>query len=67
MISGFGTERFGHLAIRFPVIVSIIILLASVFTITGIPKLGYSGDNIEILRDGSVELYFFAKNFKGRT
>jgi predicted RND superfamily exporter protein len=55
MISGFGTERFGHLAIRFPVIVSIIILLASVFTAAGIPKLGYSGDNIEILRDGSVE------------
>ena len=55
MISGFGTERLGHLAIRFPVIATIMLLLATLYSVMGIPKLGYSGDNIEILRDGSVE------------
>ncbi|MCP4074049.1 MAG: MMPL family transporter [Hyphomicrobiales bacterium] len=55
MISGFGTERLGHLAIRLPVLTSILMLLATLFAATGIPKLGYSGDNIDILRDGSVE------------
>ena len=55
MISGFGTERIGHLAMRFPLITTIILLLATLYTATGMPKLGYSGDNIEILRDGSVE------------
>ncbi len=55
MISGFGTHRVGHLAIRFPVIASLILVLVTIYAATGIPKLGYSGDNIEILRDGSVE------------
>jgi len=55
MISGFGTERLGHLAIRFPVITTILLLLVTILAATGIPKLGYSGDNIEILRDGSTE------------
>jgi predicted RND superfamily exporter protein len=55
MISGFGTERLGHLAIRFPIITTVLLLLATALTAIGIPNLGYSGDNIEILRDGSVE------------
>lgn len=55
MISGFGTERLGHLAIRFPRIVTILLLIATITAVFSIPKLGYSGDNIEILRDGSTE------------
>ena len=55
MISGFGTERLGHLAVRFPIIATIILVIATLISVIGIPKLGYSGDNIEILRDGSVE------------
>ena len=55
MISGFGTERIGHLALRFPLFTTLLIILATLFAASGIPKLGYSGDNIEILRDGSVE------------
>ena len=55
MISGFGTERLGHAALRFPVITTILLMAITIFTAMGIPKLGYSGDNIEILRDGSKE------------
>lgn len=55
MISGFGTERLGHLAIRFPVVATILVVLMTIYAATGIQKLSYSGDNIEILRDGSVE------------
>lgn len=55
MISGFGTERLGHAALRFPIITTILLLAITIFTAMGIPKLGYSGDNIEILRDGSKE------------
>ena len=55
MISGFGTERLGHLGIRFPVVTSIFLLLVTIYASFGVPKLGYSGDNIEILRDGSTE------------
>ena len=55
MISGFGTERIGHLALRFPLFTTLLIILATLYAASGIPKLGYSGDNIEILRDGSLE------------
>ena len=55
MISGFGTERLGLLAISFPKIATLILLIITIALGSAIPKLGYSGDNIEILRDGSAE------------
>lgn len=43
------------MVLRFPVVATLILCGAILYAITGIPKLGFSGDNVEILRDGSKE------------
>ncbi len=56
MINGFGLHKLGLIAIRNPVIATIIMAMISFAAIVGISKLEFSGENIEILRDGSQEL-----------
>jgi len=56
MVSGFGLQRLGHLALRQPVISSIVFILITLTCTFGLTKLEFSGENIEILRDGSQEL-----------
>jgi len=56
MINGFGLHRFGLLAIRFPVLASICVLLFTAIAAVGVSRVSFSGENIEILRDGSQEM-----------
>lgn len=56
MLSGFGLERLGLAALRRPAMAGIIIVLACLLCIGGLFRLGYSGANVDILRDGSQEL-----------
>lgn len=56
MISGFGLQRLGTLAVRFPRQASVLFLCATLLAVFGMTKLQFSGENIEILRDGSQEL-----------
>ncbi len=56
MINGFGLHKLGLLAVRNPVIATIIMAMISIAAMVGISKLEFSGENIEILRDGSKEL-----------
>ncbi len=56
MINGFGLHKLGLMALRNPVISTILLAMISFAAIIGINKLEFSGENIEILRDGSQEL-----------
>lgn len=56
MINGFGLHKLGLLALRIPVLATLILFLASAAATYGVTKLEFSGENIEILRDGSQEL-----------
>ncbi len=56
MISGFGLQNIGILAIRNPIISTVIIVILTLTSLFGVSRLGFSGDNIEILRDGSQEM-----------
>lgn len=56
MINGFGLHKIGLAALRNPLIATITMLVISITAIFGISKLQFSGENIEILRDGSQEL-----------
>ena len=55
-LNGFGVARLGLLALRFPSIASLVLVAATLLAAAGLPKLGYSGANIDILRDGSQEI-----------
>lgn len=56
MLSGFGLQKIGVSAVRFPVLATLLVVLATALAGFGITRLGISGDNIEILRDGSKEM-----------
>ncbi len=56
MMNGFGLEKLGLFALRAPILATIALLLASLAAAFGVYKLQFSGENIEILRDGSQEL-----------
>lgn len=56
MINGFGLQNLGIAAIRNPITATIIMAMISIAALVGISKLEFSGENIEILRDGSKEL-----------
>ncbi|MEM7216371.1 MAG: MMPL family transporter [Pseudomonadota bacterium] len=56
MINGFGLHKLGLFAIRQPVLATILLAMISVAALVGVTRLQFSGENIEILRDGSQEL-----------
>ena len=56
MINGFGLERIGLTALRFPVISSVLIAAFTLLTLFGATRLEFSGANVDILRDNSVEI-----------
>ena len=56
MINGFGLQNIGLLAVRNPLVATILVGLITLASIFGVTRLGFSGDNIEILRDGSQEM-----------
>ena len=56
MINGFGFQNLGIAAIRNPITATILLAMISIAALIGISKLEFSGENIEILRDGSKEL-----------
>jgi uncharacterized protein len=56
MLNGFGAERIGLAALRAPVAATLIVALATLLAALGIFRLGYSGANIDMLRDGSQEI-----------
>ena len=56
MINGFGLHKLGLLSLRNPLFATIILALVSIAATIGITRLEFSGENIEILRDGSQEL-----------
>lgn len=56
MAFGFGLARLGLLALRYPVVASILVLAVTLCAAIGLPRLEFSGANIDILRDGSREI-----------
>jgi len=56
MINSFKLEQLGIQALRIPVISTVFLVLVSLLAAYGLTKLEFSGENIEILRDGSQEL-----------
>ena len=56
MMNGFGLEKIGVFAVRSPVLATLFLLIVSLAAGLGITRLEFSGENIEILRDGSQEL-----------
>ncbi|MEM9278012.1 MAG: MMPL family transporter [Pseudomonadota bacterium] len=67
MINGFGLHKLGLFAVRQPVVATIIVLMITATAIFGATRLQFSGENIEILRDGSQELADYdalLKNFR---
>jgi len=56
MINGFGLEKIGLAALKFPVISTLLIVLLTVITAFGVSKLEFSGANVDILRDDSIEI-----------
>ena len=56
MLNGFGLERLGIAALRFPMAATIAVLVVTIMGLVGLTRLDFSGENIEILRDGSQEL-----------
>ncbi|MGI9402515.1 MAG: efflux RND transporter permease subunit [Rhizobiaceae bacterium] len=55
MLNGFGLEKTGIAALRRPIASTILVLVISLIAVSGLFRLGYSGANIDILRDGSQE------------
>lgn len=56
MINGFGLHKLGIVALRNPIVATLFVALMSLFALFGLTRLEFSGENIEILRDGSQEL-----------
>lgn len=56
MINGFGLHLLGIAALRNPIISTLAVLVITIAATVGLTKLEFSGENIEILRDGSQEL-----------
>lgn len=56
MINGFGLEKIGLVALRFPVFSSVLIAAFTILTLFGATRLEFSGANVDILRDNSVEI-----------
>ncbi len=56
MINGFGLQKLGIFALRQPVIATLLVTAITLAAIFGTTRLQFSGENIEILRDGSQEL-----------
>ncbi|MEL7428793.1 MAG: MMPL family transporter [Pseudomonadota bacterium] len=56
MLNGFGLEKIGIAALRNPIAATILLILLTVLGAIGLSRLEFSGENIEILRDGSQEL-----------
>ena len=56
MINGFGLEKIGLASLRHPVIATLFLAITIVLSGLGLSRLQFSGENIEILRDGSREL-----------
>lgn len=56
MLNGFGLQRIGLAALRRPLAAWVLILATVLVCLVGLSRLGYSGANIDILRDGSQEL-----------
>lgn len=56
MVNGFGLQRLGIFAVRQPIVATLIVGLITLASIFGLTRLQFSGENIEILRDGSQEL-----------
>ena len=56
MINGFGLQNLGLLALRTPLFSTLTVLAISLVSVFGITKLQFSGENVDILRDGSQEL-----------
>ncbi len=56
MLNGFGVARIGSATLRFPIAAAILILAMSIMALAGLPRLGLSGANVDILRDGSREI-----------
>jgi uncharacterized protein len=55
MLSGFGIDKLGIWAIRKPVLATLVIVVVTIISALGLLRLGYSGANVDILRDGSQE------------
>lgn len=55
-LNGFGVAKLGLIALRFPAIVSVALVAVTLLAAAGLPRIGYSGANIDILRDGSREI-----------
>lgn len=56
MLNSFGLQKLGIAAVRYPILSSLFIVLMTAIALFGTTKLQFSGENIEILRDGSKEL-----------
>ncbi|MEM7288828.1 MAG: MMPL family transporter [Pseudomonadota bacterium] len=56
MLNGFGLDKLGIAALRQPLAATAFIVLVSLLALFGVTRLEFSGENIEILRDGSQEL-----------
>ena len=56
MINGFGLQKLGILALRVPVFASLLLIAITLTAGFGLTKLGFSGENVGILRDGSKEI-----------
>lgn len=56
MINGFGLEKIGLVALRKPLSFSILMVIVTLIAAFGVTRLEFSGANIDILRDGSVEI-----------
>ncbi len=56
MINGFGLEKIGLGALRYPLISTLVLALLTLVSAFGMTRLDFSGANVDILRDGSVEI-----------
>ncbi|MBO6815412.1 MAG: MMPL family transporter [Rhizobiaceae bacterium] len=56
MLNGFGLQKLGIAAIRFPLASTLLVALVTLAAVFGLTRIQFSGENIEILRDGSQEL-----------
>ena len=56
MINGFGLEKIGLATLRHPALATAFLVVTIIIAAFGLARLQFSGENIEILRDGSQEL-----------
>lgn len=56
MLNGFGIEKIGLAALRMPAATTVIVIVLTLLLGSGVLRLGYSGANIDILRDSSKEI-----------